>query len=530
MNKFCKAVAAALFLLCLSASSVLADLVITEIMGRSGHSSPTDVDWWELTNTGPIPINLLGYSWDDNHQRVGMNIFPDMVIDANESIIIRDTVDASEEVWRFDWGLGPEITIHAPSTFSRLGNDDGVFLYDAAEQLITSITYGSSIVGFSNAWDTNSVSLGTSRDGEYGAWHSSNLSPDTGSPGHAHVTPKVFQPLATLLYWADKDTAKIQRLNMETRHIETLLTSAEGLREPRGLAIDLAYERMFWTDGVTGTIHQANLDGTEDQIIITGQSFPTDFALDLVNGKMVWSETGTSQIHRANLDGSEIETIISGQGQCYYLELDLVNQRIYWSQLGPQSHGTLIYRAHLDGSGVEHLITGTGHTRDIALDLTTGKLYWGDRSIDDPGLFRANLDGSDMEQLYSGDQGLIRPHGLLLDCRDGLIYWSDTRTYGIHRAPMDGSGPIENVAVGLDAPWRLAFLEITADINQDGQVDLTDFAHIAMSWQESPCDWHNLWCHRSDLSGDGVVDVNDLIQFSELWLSDGYLMPTCPKE
>jgi len=529
MNKFCKALASSLFLLCLSAPPILADLVITEIMGRSSHSSPTDVDWWELTNTGPIPVNLLGYSWDDNHQRIGMNVFPDMMIDANESMIIRDRVDASEDLWRGDWNLGPEVIIYAPNTFSRLGNDDGVFLYDDTGQLITSITYGSSAVGFSNAWDTNTVSLGTSRDGEYGAWHSSNLSPDTASPGYAHFAQEVIQPLATLLYWADKDTAKIQYLNMETGHIETLLTSAEGLREPRGLAIDLAHERLFWTDGTTGTIHQTNLDGTDDQILILDQSFPTDLALDGVNGKMVWSETGTSQIHRANLDGSEIETIISGLGQCYYMALDLVNQKIYWSQLGPQSDGTLIYRANLDGSESEHLIIGSGHTRDIVLDLMAGKLYWGDRSIDNPGLFRANLDGSDIEQLYTGDQGLIRPHGLLLDSREGLIYWSDTRTYGIHRAPIDGSGPVEDVVMGLDAPWRLAFLEITADINQDGQVNFADFTHMALAWQESPCDWSNLWCHRTDLSGDGVVDVNDLMQLSELWLSDGYLMPTCPK-
>lgn len=226
--------------------------------------------------------------------------------------------------------------------------------------MIPPITYGSSTTGVSNAWDTSGVSLGTSRDGEYGAWHSSNSSPDTASPGYFHFAQEIIQPLATLLYWADKDTAKIQRFNMETGHIETLLTSAEGLREPRGLAIDLASERMFWTDGAAGTIHQTNLDGTDDPIIISGQNFPTDLV--------------------------------------------------------------------------------------------------------------------------------------------------------------------------LDAPWRLAFLEITADINQDGQVNFADFSHMALAWQASPCDWSNLWCHRTDLSGDGVVDINDLIQFSELWLSDGHLTPTCPKE
>ena len=55
--------------LCLPAGAN-AELVITEIMSQSNHQSPTEGDWWELTNTGPAAINLLGYSWDDDHQRV----------------------------------------------------------------------------------------------------------------------------------------------------------------------------------------------------------------------------------------------------------------------------------------------------------------------------------------------------------------------------------------------------------------------------------------------------------------------------
>jgi len=520
MIKFYLIVAMTFALLSFVAAPALADLVVTEIMSRSNHQAPTDGDWWELTNTGPEPVNLSGYSWDDDHQRVGLNAFPDRVIDVNESIIICDAA-GSEGLWRSGWKLEPGVTVYTPNTFSRLGNSDGVFLYDDSGVLVFSINYGSSTTGVSIAWGTDGTSLGTSMPEEYGAWQSSNVNPDTASPGHAHIAQEMTQPLATLLYWADKDTAKIQRLNMKTGHIDTLLTSADGLREPRGLALDLAHERMFWTDGTTGTIHQTNLDGTDDQRLITGQSFPTDLALDLARGKMIWSETGTSQIHRANLDGSELETLISGMGQCYYLELDLVNQKIYWSQLNPQTSGTLIYRANLDGSDGEHLITGTGHTRDIVLDLNAGKMYWGDRSINNPGLFRADLDGANIEQLYTGAQGLIRPHGLLLDIPSRLIYWSDTRTYGIHRAPMDGSGPVEDIAMALDAPWRLAFLEITADINQDGEITFVDFAHLALAWQASPCDWSNFWCHRTDLSGNGVVDVNDLLQFNDLWLSDG---------
>ena len=85
MRKFRRIIVFILILLIVPVSALHADLVITEIMGRSNHNAPTDCDWWELTNTGPNTINLSGYSWDDDHQRVGMNVFPDIfIIAANE--------------------------------------------------------------------------------------------------------------------------------------------------------------------------------------------------------------------------------------------------------------------------------------------------------------------------------------------------------------------------------------------------------------------------------------------------------------
>ena len=71
---------------CFSATAN-ADLVITEIMSDSNHSV-TNGDWWELTNTGLAPVDLTGYSWDDNHARVGQNVFGSITIAPSESVII----------------------------------------------------------------------------------------------------------------------------------------------------------------------------------------------------------------------------------------------------------------------------------------------------------------------------------------------------------------------------------------------------------------------------------------------------------
>ena len=61
---------------------------------------------------------------------------------------------------------------------------------------------------------------------------------------------------------------------------------------------------------------------------------------------------------------------------------------------------------------------------------------------------RANLDGSNIEYLASGD-----PRGLALDVVEGKIYWTDAGK--IQCANLDGSN-IETLVTGLDRPFGLA--------------------------------------------------------------------------
>ena len=436
-----------------------AELVITEIMSQSAHNSPTDCDWWELTNTGDSYVDLTGYSWDDDHQRPGRNVFASITISPSESIIIRDTVTAPGDPWKDDWGLGGEVNVYDPGYFSGgfsgLGSSDGVFLYDTDDVPVTSATYPSRTAGFSNEWAENGTSLGLSVVGENGAYASVNASPDVASPGHT-VRSQPCSSSGRMIYWTDKDTAKIQRMNLDSRCVEDILTSADGLLNPRGLAIDLPAEKMYWADSTTGVIHRSALDGSGDVQLVTGLSVPADIALDTGSGKIYFAETGSSRIRRVNLDGSgPIEDVVTGLGQPYYIELDLTNSRIYWSD----AENSVIYRANLDGTGGEVFITGLNHVRDIALDLSAGKIYWGDRGSSK--IQRANLDAPGaVEDLFGPADGLDRPHGLLLDPDENKIYWTDTRTLAIHRGNTDGSGSVEDLVTRLDGPWALAIVMV----------------------------------------------------------------------
>ncbi|OHB78723.1 MAG: hypothetical protein A2Z25_15215 [Planctomycetes bacterium RBG_16_55_9] len=61
----------------------------------------------------------------------------------------------------------------------------------------------------------------------------------------------------------------------------------------------------------------------------------------------------------------------------------------------------------------------------------------------------------------------------------------------------------------LQALEALSLLSVPADINKDGQVDLTDFQILIARWGSSNCEEPS-WCDGADINRDGQVDAADL--------------------
>jgi len=111
--------------------------------------------------------------------------------------------------------------------------------------------------------------------------------------------------------------------------------------------------------------------------------------------------------------------------------------------------------------------------------------YWGETGYSDPN----ECEGTDLDA-----SGGIDVNDLMMFCG----YWleeTDKRWY---------QGPVR-----------------TRDFNDDGLVNLGDFAILASYWRETGYSDPNQ-CEGADLDGDGKIDMNDLRLFTDYWNGASY--------
>jgi low density lipoprotein receptor-related protein 5/6 len=161
------------------------------------------------------------------------------------------------------------------------------------------------------------------------------------------------------LYWADRFQQKIERTDLDGQNRVTLLS---GLGLPWGLALDLSAGKMYWTEGAK--IRRADLDGSNvEDLITSGITNAQGIALDLSAGKMYWAAYSFGRIERADLDGSNQEVLLSGLGGVGDLAIDEAAGKIYWVD----DIYDKVRRANLDGSSIEDLVTGVSTPVALAL-------------------------------------------------------------------------------------------------------------------------------------------------------------------
>ncbi len=288
-------------------------------------------------------------------------------------------------------------------------------------------------------------------------------------------------PATPTIYWTETSTAP--RVVRDRCSSEVLVDTEidANLSQPHGIALDVAGDRMYFTDAADADkIKSARLDGSDLQEILlsppTTVNNPRGIGLDLSQSKMYWVETHGPKIRRANLDGTGVEKLLdTGLSQNDWLALDLVNRKFYWSDSG---NGT-IKRASMDGSipvTPEVCLGGLDHPAGIAIDPVRGKLYWAEAGVDL--IRRANLDCTGVEDLLTTQLEVPTEVGLALDVDRGRVYWTDGHTDVIWSADScDGSDVREVITTG-PSPRGIA-LDLTnvvpsADCGDNGVPDFCE--------------------------------------------------------
>ncbi len=290
------------------------------------------------------------------------------------------------------------------------------------------------------------------------------------------------------IYWIGAVQAEDTRGNtifryaLDTGMIDTLVQAKdlgpEGWHDLYYVTVDTLHRQIYWTDsggvfsdgsGYLGGIMRASLDGDNPELFLgpvqCGAGSVSDIELDLMGGMVYWGEG--SDCPGNALNRTDLETPypsewlpVNGNYSVSGIELDIRNQMIYWTNDGhflEKPYG--IVRAPLDDTASDEYIVMEG-VSDIALAHALSKIYWSVCSHFRCIIRRANLDGTDVEDVIDSEtrttnSDIYYTGKLAIDNKGQKIYWTERSEGKIKRANLDGTG-VEELLSDLVAPSSIA--------------------------------------------------------------------------
>ena len=256
------------------------------------------------------------------------------------------------------------------------------------------------------------------------------------------------------IYWTEQTsetTGKIQSADLNGANVRDVLRQVAGM--PKDIAVDAANGKLYVANA-QGQVQRLNLDGSGFQShFIQNLSAPQGVAVDTAAGKVYWTEAGS--IRRANLDGTVRENVVTGLGTPASLTIGIAPVEV----LIPQSQRPPIYwqtvggLQSLTGATVDNFPAAAQNATGLVVDAAAGKVYWTEQTSKTTGRIRsADLNGSNprvVKELKSV------PMGIALDAANGRVYI--TNGWGkVQSLDMDGGNFRPNLITGLDAPTGVA--------------------------------------------------------------------------
>ena len=248
----------------------------------------------------------------------------------------------------------------------------------------------------------------------------------------------------------------IHRADLDGSNLETIYSQPSTA--PWAPVLDLEARMIYWSDPATLEIRRSTLLGQNVEVLVTGiRSW--GLSLDPANGVMYWNSdveySFAPGVYRSAMDGSNPELVFSMPGLGFRADaLDTINGKIYWT--ADVAGGYSIWRADIDGTNTQELVEVlNGHdAMALALDVRDNRMYWSERDgftgLTGGSISRSRLDGSQMEVVFAPEKAV----GLALDLPRGHIYWT-SNDGSIRRANLDGSA-IVVMDLGIQEPRSIA--------------------------------------------------------------------------
>ena len=187
-------------------------------------------------------------------------------------------------------------------------------------------------------------------------------------PSVQNATSMAVDMAGGKIYWAEQtgsNSGRIRRANLNGTNVQLIraLTSV-----PQGLALDTANGTLYLANS-WGKVQRMNLNGSDYQPdLIVDLESPRGIAIDAAAGKVYWTEqTGetTGRIRSADLDGSNVASVRGLNNVPYGIAVDASNGKLYVTN----SRGK-VQRMNRDGTNFEwNFIINLNAPRGIAVDI-----------------------------------------------------------------------------------------------------------------------------------------------------------------
>lgn len=291
------------------------------------------------------------------------------------------------------------------------------------------------------------------------------------------LTQNIFTQPASKIYFTQFDEARpfVFQSNLDGSNRDTLTFPIR----PTAIAVDWKsnpqkiYVGLKGTTGI-GKIVRCDVDGNNQEEVITDLITIADIELDLTNRKIYWAQDtwDDDKIYKADMGGlnSSIETIYSStttNRNLWGIALDVDAHQMWFTERGGTCYSSYIKRMSMNGGITTTIVNPVCNPHDV--EYFDGKIYW----FSDDELKKADADGSNVATILYP----VKADGLAIDATYNRIYWVDYIYNYVRCVNMDGTDE-QVISTGhhilsmIDTDYNPAIVNVGSENNSVSSFEL----------------------------------------------------------